>query len=75
MRGNVWSGKAVWTKPMTTSLLQVADNMVRQHSTGKRYFFSKARVDLRDSAADELPLAQDIAVYVPTIMYLGYNRL
>ena len=34
MRGNVWSGKAVWTKPMTTSLLQVADNMVRQHSTG-----------------------------------------
>ena len=28
MRGNVWSGKAVWTKPMTTSLLQVADNMV-----------------------------------------------
>ena len=63
MRGNVWSGKAVWTKPMTTSLLQVADNMVRQHSTGKRYFF------------DELPLAQDIAVYVPTIMYLGYNRL
>ena len=34
MRGDVWSGKAVWTKPMTTSLLQVADNMVRQHSTG-----------------------------------------
>ena len=33
MRGNVWSGKAVWTKPMTTSLLQVVDNMVRQHST------------------------------------------
>ena len=29
-----WSGKAVWTKPMTTSLLQVADNMVRQDSTG-----------------------------------------
>ena len=32
-------------------------------------------MDLRDSAADELPLAIDIAVFVPTIMYLGYNRL
>ena len=32
-------------------------------------------MDLRDSAADELPLAKDLAVFVPTIMYLGYNHL
>ena len=31
-------------------------------------------MDLRDSAADELPLAKDIAVFVPT-MCLGYNHL
>ena len=37
--------------------------------------FSKAKVDLRDSAAEELPLAKDIAVFVPTIMYLDYNHM
>ena len=32
-------------------------------------------MDLKDSAADELLLAKDIAVFVPTIMYLDYNHL
>ena len=38
-------------------------------------FFSKPKVDLRDSAAEELPLVKDIAVFVPTIMYLDYDHM
>ena len=36
--------------------------------------FHKARVDLRDSADDELRLANNLAAFVLTIMYLGYNH-
>ena len=35
MRRKVSSGKTVGSKPVTTSLLHMADNMVRQHSIGR----------------------------------------
>ena len=37
--------------------------------------FHKARVHLRDSVADELLLANNLAAFVITIMYLGYNHV